>query len=499
MNKLKRLGVILLLSVCLVAIVSPQKVHAASGSVSVSKVSGNVGSNVTVTCSIKVNGASVGAADVSYKYDTTALKPTSSAGDGWSATGGGVIYSGYATSEGKSSLSFSVTFKILKEGSFPLTVTSAEVYDWGDNPVSVTKSNGSVTGKAVTSNNNNNNNSNNNNTNNNTPTDTRDKNSKLSNLQVSPGSLSPAFASGTTTYTVTVPGTTKDLTISATPQSSKATVSVSGGKDLKLGANTARVTVVAENGSSTVYTLNIMCGEEAKIVINDIEYKIDEAFTDEQIPTGFMRNKVLYEGREYMALKSEKGNMQLLSLKNDTRVGFVIYDEEAKEFHPFTQVKFDSGRFVIPIDLQDNIKAFEKHERTVVTISGVQYEAWKLNEEYSVICAMDSDGEIELYQYDSLDGTLQRFSGDVVIEVSEQELEEKDTTVLGRVLDFVGKYHLYLIAVLGLALLIIVIVFICYVGKQKNAVVLDQNGKQHPSRKHRGRRRKRRKVEHIEK
>ncbi len=474
MKIIKRLGV-LFICMCLLGLTVPQKAYAASASVSISKVSGNVGSNVTVTCTISVSGASIGAADVSYSYDTSALQPTSSGGDGWSAAGGGVFYSGYATADGKSSLSFSVTFKILKEGTYPLTLTGADVYDWSDEPISASKKNGSVTGKAVTTSSENQGSNESQGSGTTTQTDTRDKNSALSSLQVSPGTLSPAFSAGTTTYTVTVPNTTTDVTISATPQSSKASVSVSGGKDLKLGANTAKVTVVAENGWSTVYTLNIMCGEEPKFQIDGLEYTIDEAFSDAQVPDGFVKNEFEYEGREYQAVASEKGEMQLLSLKNDTTTAFYIYNEATKEFYPFTQVKFANGRFIVPIPLQDDVKEFETAEQTEITIANLQFDAWKLNEEYSVLCAMDNEGEVVLYQYDSVDGTLQRYAGEIEMgaaEPSEETGQDVADTALEKVykkgLAFMGAYYVYLIVGLGAALLIVSVAFICYAATRSS-------------------------------
>ena len=42
----------------------PQEAYAASGKVTVSSASGNVGSKVTVTCKVSVSGTDIGAADV---------------------------------------------------------------------------------------------------------------------------------------------------------------------------------------------------------------------------------------------------------------------------------------------------------------------------------------------------------------------------------------------------------------------------------------------------
>ena len=77
----------------------------------------------------------------------------------------------------------------------------------------------------------------------------------LSSLQISPGVLSPAFSPDVTTYTTSVGADCASLTVSAVPNDSKATVSVSG-KRMDPGFNTTTITVTAENGSKRTYTIN---------------------------------------------------------------------------------------------------------------------------------------------------------------------------------------------------------------------------------------------------
>src|SRR5699024_10695990 len=71
----------------------------------------------------------------------------------------------------------------------------------------------------------------------------------LSSLSVSEGTLSPKFSAGTTTYKVDLTSETESLTISAKAKDSKASVSGTGEKELKIGENNFTVTVKAEDGS----------------------------------------------------------------------------------------------------------------------------------------------------------------------------------------------------------------------------------------------------------
>lgn len=82
-------------------------------------------------------------------------------------------------------------------------------------------------------------------------------NANLSSLSVNGASLTPAFSSNTTAYSLgEVDFSVASLTVNAVAEDSKATVSVSGAA-LNVGANTVTVTVKAENGASKAYTISV--------------------------------------------------------------------------------------------------------------------------------------------------------------------------------------------------------------------------------------------------
>lgn len=93
-------------------------------------------------------------------------------------------------------------------------------------------------------------------------------NANLSSLALSTGTLSPAFASGTTSYTAGVPFGTVSLTVTPTVADGTATVTVngvsttsgnaSGSIALAVGNNTISTVVTAEDGSTTrAYTITV--------------------------------------------------------------------------------------------------------------------------------------------------------------------------------------------------------------------------------------------------
>ena len=249
-----------------------------SGKVTLSSSSGTVGSTVTISGSISTT-TKMAAAHVVMSYDQSGLKYVSGS-SGVSGGSGSVQLFADTVDNPVKNLSFSMKFQILKQGSFKVNVENVDVTDDSDyNSMSITMSSGTITGKAPTAKP-----STGNGGGTTTTQPNKDGNNRLNSLQVYPGTLSPTFSADVTNYTIAVPGDTKDVTITATAVSSKATVSVSGGKDLKLGPNEAKVIVVAENGASVAYTITIVCGEVEKIQIEGVERTINENFTDEQNP-----------------------------------------------------------------------------------------------------------------------------------------------------------------------------------------------------------------------
>jgi len=92
--------------------------------------------------------------------------------------------------------------------------------------------------------------------------------SSLSALALSSGTLSPAFASGTTSYTASVTNATASMTVTPTKTNANASITVngvavpsgnaSGAIALSVGANTITTVVTAEDTTTTTYTVTVL-------------------------------------------------------------------------------------------------------------------------------------------------------------------------------------------------------------------------------------------------
>ena len=148
MKVINKTGAIIL-SICILIPMFGFEAYAAPGSISISSTSGNVGSTVSIKCTVKSGSGAIGTADVVLTYDPGALQFISGSG-GYSLTGGSgsVVYHGL-TSDGSSiSLSFSVKFKILTAGSHRVSSSSVNALNLNEEQLSIGGTSGTITGKA---------------------------------------------------------------------------------------------------------------------------------------------------------------------------------------------------------------------------------------------------------------------------------------------------------------------------------------------------------------
>ncbi|GAA4861388.1 hypothetical protein GCM10023310_45950 [Paenibacillus vulneris] len=92
-------------------------------------------------------------------------------------------------------------------------------------------------------------------------------NADLSSLSLSNGSLSPAFASGTTAYTSNVAAAVSSLTVTASVYDKNATMTVNGNSvasgqasspiNLQIGSNVITIVVTAQDGTTKTYSVTV--------------------------------------------------------------------------------------------------------------------------------------------------------------------------------------------------------------------------------------------------
>ena len=500
----KKLGMIIAV-MCLWLLIpqTADTVWAAGGATSVSVSSGNVNIGDTVTVTVKASGPSGEKANatMTLSYDANVLQFVS-CNTTYGGGGGSVI----ATGE-----SYTVTLKAIGAGNAALSVSGSDgvIFDTNEEMDSMSGSSASVTvnnaaggtgtatgnasgGAGTTAGNASGTAAG--------GTGTQSADNSLKSLTISPGTLSPAFAGKTTTYSATVGSDVTSIAVSATPVNAKAVVeSVTGNTELKAGANTIKVVVKAENGVTATYTINVTkqsgaaaepsdneqteeTPEQAEnagetVTVSGTPYQIADDFTAEDIPADFAEGTINYHGTDYKGVSFEKGSLGLLWMKAadaaDAGGEFFVYDGTRDTCYPF--VKLSHGeKYVIallaPVDftMPENYVQTELAAGDAGTITAYQtaQEETELVSDFYMFYAASSDGTEGWYQYDGLEGTYQR-ANSIGVQQDEEAADDADITYLQEEYDALSQryteekaFSRNVMAVLVFILAVLVIVII---------------------------------------
>ncbi len=263
-----------------------------AGRIAFSDPSTTTGETVSVNMKVTSTGEeTIGRADVTLSYDASMLEFVS--GEGASGGAGTLKVTGSSNSTSATELAFVLTFRALRPGSTSITIADQEVYDSDSQLVNIEREGSSAITIAAA--------------------EGDSTNANLAGLQVSPGTLSPAFAKDVLEYTVTVGGDVESLVVDAPAVDSGASVSVSGNDGLQIGENTVVCTVTAQDGQTVkTYTITVTKVEgsadgaeasapaEEGVILRTPErsvtvYPVTE---DVPIPEGFLQAQVSIDGHD---------------------------------------------------------------------------------------------------------------------------------------------------------------------------------------------------------
>lgn len=239
----------------------------------------SIGENLVVTVSVPA-GIS---ASVSVNYPTSLLTYVKSSEE-TSVNGGTVLLSvgEYGSHERGTE---TITFKAAASGNAGIAVASTRATDSDGNQVSVGAASTIVK------------------INNQMVQNQKSADSSLTSLSVSNGTLSPAFSAQVFNYTLDVDNSVSSLDISASPKDAGARVEkVEGADSLAEGKNTVKITVRAEDGTTSTYTIEV---NRAKAEETPVENTGETADDGEEAAAG--------DQTEAVRLKSEFGYITILS------------------------------------------------------------------------------------------------------------------------------------------------------------------------------------------
>ena len=296
--------------------------------------------------------------------------------------------------------------------------------------------------------------------------DNRSKDNNLAALGVSEGTMTPAFSSGTTEYSVSLPGNATKITLSAKANDSKASVTGTGEKALVVGHNVFAVTCTAENGSAKKYVVDIYVDETPIVntTYNGKNLGVVRNQSEIAIPDSYEPTTMMLEGQEIQAYHSNLSQMTLVYMVNDAgEKNFYICDETGvvSLYNPITIL----GRNVILYDLTTEEQIRENMTYQELVIDGVTLYGWVYNApeyaNYAHIPVISEVGEKVIYQYEKSENCLQLYEEIIIEEEIIEEVPEEPVVEKSEFETFLSDYHLYIIAGLaGLVLLLLVIVII---------------------------------------
>lgn len=410
----KIFSLILALAVVITATVCALPVSASgtvTPSISLSSTTTTVGNQVKVTVKY-TSQQDIGSWKFYLSYDSKYLQYVSGADGG----AGGKVSFVDAPESAKKTVSYTVTFKTLKVGETTVKTETTQIVNNGDFTNMTVSGEASKKVKIAAK-----------------PQASTD--ATLKSLSVSPVSISPKFSSSVTDYTAEVDFSTARLVVSATPNHKEASVKVSGADALSVGENKVKITVTAESGATKTYNITVtrkasdLAGVNTTVNGNDYYFGYD---TDNmQPPEGYTQEIGEYNGKDVITYVSPNALLTVVCLVDSEGADhWYTMDKETKELAPYVEIKSGDNRYAL-LDKPESVAlpAGFAGEATDISIGDVTAKAYAaLSDEmsdFSLVYAMEMNGQMGLYTYDSAEGTLQRF---VAVESVPADTQPADDT-----------------------------------------------------------------------
>lgn len=398
-------------------------------------------------------------------------------------------------------MSFSMTFKTLKTGKTTIDCYNYDIADGtaAGEDMKVTMGNSTVTINAKP---------------------TASSNNNLSSLSISPGTLSPGFSAGTTSYSAWVSNSTTSVAVSAKAADGKAKVAVWGNTGLDVGNNTVTVQVTAENGSKKTYTITVnraagstggntggsapapddtpspspTATPEPQVTVtlpDDTQLPVSNQLPEGvSVPAGFESSQLEVDGQTLPTAVHQDGGLVAVYLAGDEGhpAGFYFYNEKTREVQAMTPVAMSTGKLTL-VDLPQELVVPEGYTSTLMELGGQQHTVLVPDDteepNHYIVYAMDEEGKLGLYLYDVEQESFQRYQftqlGDaplVLAEVAEEPQSEGFVfTLFGHEIrtgwsNRAVSYLMVGLAALAVVLLVAVIVLVVCLVKARKALHL---------------------------
>lgn len=278
-----------------------------------------------------------------------------------------------------------------------------------------------------------------------------------------------ADSAGTLTYTGT--GSSERLEFTMTFQALQegdsrieqkaAKVTTTTGEEVKCTPGFSDVKIGEGDPSKITET-----GKTGEVTVDGQAYTLSEAFSENEIPSGFIAGEVTYEGETYKGAVQEASGLALVYLIDSAQAGkFWVYDTEAGTFAPCEEILISDEYSIIILNGTKEVKMPAKYEAAQIEINGNTFPAWSepTRDGFYILYAVNNEGEKSLYLFDSLEHTYQR------METPKAAAEKKAATGLwSKISDMITDYLIWFVAGVGCLLLLLLIFMIVLAVKLRH-------------------------------
>lgn len=386
---------------------APSTAYSGSSFTVTANVSGVAAWEVHVKASGPVSGCVIDAADSDANANNTSKTFSTTC----KATGTGTIK---ITMSGNTTTASGATANI--SGSRTVTVSNKPANSSSNNSSSSSKKNNTTTNNQSSS---------------------KSSDNTLKSLSVEGQTLD--FNKDTTTYNLSVGNDIKKIKINAEANNSKATVTGTGEKDVKEGANKFDVVVTAENGDKKTYTINVnVDSEPITVTVNGKKYTLVKK--KDELPELVIEHEDLtlnFDGQDIPAYRIDKINFVLVGLRDEEgNIKLYKYDsykdgekpDEYTLFIPFVLPQIMVSYLDFPKDLiPDGYKKYTGE------INGEKVTVYKLSKDsdYALFYGVNIEtGEKNIYKYDSKEKTFQIYDREE-LEALEKQMQEFKYVIAG--------------------------------------------------------------------
>ena len=376
-------------------------VKAANATIS---ISGNstavVGNTITVTVTLS-SSTSLGSWDFTVGYDTSKLRLTYSDAESSQRA------VGYVSSSGQTSKSYTFKFKTLSSGTASIYINSAEVYDFNENKMSVSKGTKSISLKTQQE-----------------IQASYSKNNYLKELSVDGHEISPKFDKNTLEYSVELDSTVEKINISAKVEDKTANVSGTGEKELIEGENVIDIVVTAQNGNTRKYVLKANVKEQNPINVktNGKNYTVVKRKKVLTIPDNFTETTVIINNEEIPAFYNEITKYTVVGLRDEEgKVELFLYDLDSGKYTLYQELSFNSNKLFL-LDVPNKMPEGLKKVKIAVNDKKINAYKFDYSDIYYIIYGMNlNTGNKDFYMYDSEEHTIQRYDTTMLDKITQEK------------------------------------------------------------------------------